>query len=168
MFLSKLRLLRRKLKKFIITYTTFTTKQYKYDLTFENDYTYCFYPTIPERQIHFNVYNIYENKSQHVSAGTLLKPHFIVYHNMKKLLPNMQKIIFLYWLFMEELRTEPFYFYIKFYNNIIFELLKQMRIIFHDLNLALIVSKPLNITQKSRKRIKKKIWKMLVDLNDWF
>lgn len=134
-------------------------------ITFQINYTYCFYPTTPNRQLHFNIFNVISQKSQNISSGTLLKPHFILYHSIKKNFLHLQKLIYLLWLFLEDLKEEPFYFYIKNYNNLTFLLLKQMRIIFNNLTAGFIVSKPYNYILKYRKRIKKKTWKMLLQLN---
>lgn len=134
-------------------------------ITFQINYTYCFYPTTPNRQLHFNIFNVISQTSQNISSGTLLKPHFILYHSIKKNFLHLQKLIYLLWLFLEDLKEEPFYFYIKNYNNLTFLLIKQMRIIFNNLTAGFIVSKPYNYILKYRKRIKKKTWKMLLQLN---
>lgn len=134
-------------------------------ITFQINYTYCFYPTTPNRQLHFNIFNVISQNSQNISSGTLLKPHFILYHSIKKNFLHLQKLIYLLWLFLEDLKEEPFYFYIKNYNNLTFLLIKQMRIIFNNLTAGFIVSKPYNYILKYRKRIKKKTWKMLLQLN---
>lgn len=135
-------------------------------LTFEINYTYCFYPTTPQRQLHYNVFNLISHKSKNISSGSLLKEHFTLYHSMKKNFLHLQKLVYLLWLFLEDLHNEPFYFYVKNYNNLTFLLIKQMYIIFNGLNAAFIVSKPFNYTLKYKKRIKKKTWKMLLQLNN--
>lgn len=163
MFLRRLKKL--KLKKLIWIYYCFWKNYYIKPITFQIDYTFCFYPTTPKRQIHFNVINIISDQSQNISSGTLLKPHFTQYHSMKKNFSNLQKIVYLLWLFMEDIRSEPFYFFIKNYNNLTYLLLHQMRIIFNGLNAGFIINKAYNYTSKYRKRIKKKTWKMLLQDN---
>lgn len=163
MFLRFIKL--KKLKKIIKIYHIFWKDYLKKPITFQINYTYCFYPTTPHRQIHFNIFNLLSQNSQNISSGTLLKPHFILYHSIKKNSLHLQKLVYLLWLFLENVKEEPFYFYIKNYNNLTFLLIKQMRIVFNNLNAAFIVSKPYNCTSKYRKRIKKKTWKMLLQLS---
>lgn len=146
-------------------YNTFFYKHCNKNLTFENNYTYCFYPTIPHRQAHFTIFNIQSNKVKSYSSGYLLKPHFLQYHSMKKNFINLQKLIFLLWLSLEDINTEPFYFYIKAFNFVIHEIIKQIYIIFNINEVGYIVSKPYNYKTKYKKRIKKKTWKMLVEKN---
>lgn len=159
MFLRRLKF--KKFRKLSFIYYLFW-KNYLYRVVrFDDDYTFYFLPTTPARQIHFNIYNILAQTSTHISSGTLLKPHFIQYHCMKKNFINMQRIVYLLWLFLEDIRLEPFYFYMKYFNALTYQLLTQLRVIFNELTITFIVSKPYNLLLKKRKRIKKKTWKML-------
>lgn len=137
-------------------YYCFWKNYYSKPITFQINYTFCFYPTTPNRQIHFNIINILSSESQNISSGTLLKPHFTQYHSMKKNFLNLQKIVYLLWLYLADLQHEPFYFIIKNFNNLTYLLINQMKITFNDLDVAFIISKPFNKTFKYRKRIKKK------------
>lgn len=165
MFLQKklIKKLKKKLKKLLMIYNMFLYNHCNKNLTFEDNYTYCFYPTTPARQIHFTVFNIQTNKVKSYSSGYLLKPHFWQYHSMKKNFTNLQKLIFLLWLALEDINKEPFYFYIKAFNFLTYEIIKQIYIIFNVTDVAYIISKPYNYKTKSRKRIKRKTWKMLLE-----
>lgn len=163
MFLTRLFL--KKFKKIIKIYCVFLKNCYKKDILFQENYSFCFYPTTPHRQLNFNIYHFVEEKSSHISSGTLLKPHFDAYHSMKKNFTHIQKIVYLVWLFLENIQSEPFYFYIQAYNAVIYNLIKQIYVIFVEPNITYIISKPYNFLTKYRKRIKKKTWKLLVASN---
>lgn len=143
-------------------YNVFFFKHFSKEIIFQVKYTYCLYPTTPHRQIHFTIFNIQSDCVKSYSSGYLLKPHFLQYHNMKKNFTNLQKLIFLLWSSLEDINTEPFYYYIKTFNFLTHEIIKQLYTIFSIQEVSYIVSKPHNYITKYRKRIKRKTWKMLL------
>ena len=148
MCLRRLKL--KNLKYFCRQYACFNNNHLYNNLSFEENYTYSFIPTIPHRQIQFNLYNLLSHQSQHHSTGVLLKPHFTNYHSMKKNFTHMQKIVFLFWSILYESNNEPMYIYIKAYNFIIYQLIKNIYSIFNNFEIAFVVSKPYNFLTKKK------------------
>ena len=96
-----------------------------------------------------------------ISTGTLIKPQFLNYKSTKKNFKQLHKILFIFWQHYADLFLEKFYFYIKSYNFLFWSLLTQLKSMFGVTEIILIINKPKSFITKTKKRIKKRIWKKL-------
>lgn len=118
--------------------------------------------TFPKKQLHYQLYLATFDFHKAISSGFLLKWNFNKFKFFKKTPKNITSIVLLFWYYFFEFFQELDVLFIKTYNLFIFNFLNIFYNIFELPSTSLIVKKSYNNIFYKKRRIKKRVYKLLM------
>lgn len=150
-----------KLKKILVLYLKVLTFKLV-NLTDLHYYNCFFFLTYPQKQIHYQLYLLRYDYHRSLSSGTLLKLDFTHFKFFKKNIKSLTTINLLFWHYFLSFFLELDFIYIKNFNYFIFQFLDIFNNIFTLNYTNILYKKSYIISLLKQKRIKKKIYKLLL------